>query len=633
MPALPDDRAPTRQLRSRSDVQGDGSEDAGPFAEPGQRFGDFEILSVLGTGSCAQVFLARQVSLGRHVALKISFNRGSEARALASLEHDHIVRVFSETVEPERGLRLLCMQYVAGTTLERVIDTLLTHPPETWNGSLILAAVDALSTHAAALDPAALRDRELLQQSDFVEAVCWIGARLAEALAYAHRRGILHRDIKPANILMNRYGRPLLVDFNLALDAAQMHGAGGELFGGTLPYMAPEHLDAFNADSEVSPEVVDQRSDLFSLGVVLFEVLTGHEPFDVGERRPLSAQSVRALAAARRCGPPRLQLPQPMVSDVLERTLRRCVAPDPADRYQTAAEMALALEGCRELHRAERDLPPATWLTRAALRRPFLMLLVLAFVPQLIGSVVNIWYNSLCIVGDLTPGQQTLFARLVVGYNLVVYPACLAVPYLLLMPLYRGCQRLGRLERMEPVQVALLRRRALELPLWTVGLSCVGWLPGGLLFPVALHLLAGPVAGEVFARFFVSFTIAGLIALTYSVFGVQFVVLRVLYPRLWSDGQGMRETARAELRHVAPRLRLFQLLAGLIPLAGAILMIVVGPEEFSDSSYRSFRLLLTALIALGMLGFWLAVLVSGVLTQTLISLTGTGQRRGATGSP
>src|SRR5579871_5000445 len=87
----------------------------------GERLGDFEILQLLGAGSFAQVFLARQLSLGRLVALKVSAHHGSEARTLANLEHDHIVRIFAESVDPERGLRLLCMQYVPGPTLEQVI--------------------------------------------------------------------------------------------------------------------------------------------------------------------------------------------------------------------------------------------------------------------------------------------------------------------------------------------------------------------------------------------------------------------------------------------------------------------------------------------------------------------------------
>jgi hypothetical protein len=111
--ALPSDLPPTA-------ASADGTNRPG-LPRPGDRFHDFEVVRLLGAGSFAQVYLARQLSLGRLVALKVSSRGGSEARTLASLEHNHIVQVFSETVEPESNRRLLCMQYVPGTTLASVI--------------------------------------------------------------------------------------------------------------------------------------------------------------------------------------------------------------------------------------------------------------------------------------------------------------------------------------------------------------------------------------------------------------------------------------------------------------------------------------------------------------------------------
>src|SRR5262249_17773933 len=103
----------------------------------GDRVDDFELHKLLGSGGSARVFLARQVSLNRMVALKVSHNRGQEARTLASLEHDHVVRVFSEVIDAPQDLRLLCMQYVPGTTLERVIAALSQLPPEKRDGRAI----------------------------------------------------------------------------------------------------------------------------------------------------------------------------------------------------------------------------------------------------------------------------------------------------------------------------------------------------------------------------------------------------------------------------------------------------------------------------------------------------------------
>ena len=161
-----------------------------------------------------------------------------------------------------------------------------------------------------------------------------------------------------------------------------------------------------------------------------------------------------------------------------------------------------------------------------------------------------------------------------------------------------------------------MRRRALALPLWAAGLSCLGWLPGGLLFPLLIDLAAGPLPSKVFGHFLFSFTISGLIALTYSGLAVQWIVLRILYPQLWADGSGFRETARQELTSLDRRLRVWQFLAGLIPLAGAALIVSVGPEEFS----LWFRILAIALIALGMAGLGLGILIGSRIQQILVAL-------------
>jgi hypothetical protein len=162
------------------------------------------------------------------------------------------------------------------------------------------------------------------------------------------------------------------------------------------------------------------------------------------------------------------------------------------------------------------------------------------------------------------------------------------------------------------------RRQALGLPIWCVFLSCLGWLPGGVLFP----LLLGDVSGGVSRHFLISFTIAGLIALTYSYFAMQYVALRVLYPSLWVDPR-QAAGARDELRGSKRRLAVFQFLAVLIPLAGAGLLIGTGAEDFDAAGYRTFRVLVTALIVLGMTGLGVAVTVSRRLHETLAALTRT----------
>jgi serine/threonine protein kinase len=585
--------------------------------QTGERFDDFELLRQLGQGSFGKVFLARQVSLDRLVALKVSANVGHEARTLARLEHAHIVQVFSEQIDSQRSLRLLCMQYVPGATLERVIGLLKMREPHRRDGRAILEILDAADSGPVALDPTALREREFLARCDNVEAVCWLGARLAEALAHAHGLGVLHRDVKPANILLSRYGRPYLADFNVASDPAKPEGEAGSL-GGTLAYMAPEHLDAFLTPIPFNP-TVDERADLYSLGMVLFELVTGQLPLAEEEPSRKLRELIQFLADQRHAGPPALP-PEAEVPTALACVLRRCQEPEPEKRFAFATELAAALDGCRELRRIEKALPPAGRLTRALEHWPFALGFLLALLPHFLGSIVNISYNALQIVGRLTEEQQATFLWLVPSYNALTYPIAVIAVLAFIRPVQRLLRQLSANESVSGEEVAAMRRRVLKLPAWCVFLSCLGWLPGGLLFPFFLDHWAGPISGAVYVQFLISFTISGLIALTYSFFAIQYLVLRVLYPTLWTDARQIHAVAREELRGTRDRLGLFQFLAVLIPLAAAVLMVGIGGEGFDSADYRTFRLLVTVLITLGMTGLGVAMLVSRRLTETLSAL-------------
>ena len=123
---------------------------------------------------------------------------------------------------------------------------------------------------------------------------------------------------------------------------------------------------------------------------------------------------------------------------------------------------------------------------------------------------------------------------------------------------------------------------------------------------------------DLFGRFVISFTLSGLIAATYSFFGIEFVVLRILYPYFWPDVRDIQQVIGQEIQPQDTRLKVFQFLAGVIPLAGAFLLVAVGPEV---SGARGFRLLLTGLIVLGMVGFGVAMWVNQVLSFTLAVLT------------
>ena len=128
-------------------------------------------------------------------------------------------------------------------------------------------------------DLGGLEHAHFLQSCDHVELTCWLGARLAEALAHAHSQGVIHRDIKPANILVNRYGRPFLADFNIALERHRARAASSAARCATWPRSKWTRSWTGAAAAQAR---VDARTDLYSLALVLFELLTGTAPFTCG---------------------------------------------------------------------------------------------------------------------------------------------------------------------------------------------------------------------------------------------------------------------------------------------------------------------------------------------------------------
>ncbi len=206
-------------------------------------------------------------------------------------------------------------------------------PARDWLGALV---------RKLRYDPVPLGDspRAALSALCYERAVQWIGARLAEALYHAHSRGVLHRDVKPGNILIGQDGRPMLLDFNLAYVSSEQ--AQQRCIGGTLPYMAPEHLEAF-ARGDSGEGTVDERADIYSLGVVLYELLTGRCPFPT-DRSASTRQRLQQLIESRRQLPPSVRSLNPRVSPAFAAIIQKCLQPDPADRYQSTAHLAEDLQ-------------------------------------------------------------------------------------------------------------------------------------------------------------------------------------------------------------------------------------------------------------------------------------------------
>jgi serine/threonine protein kinase/tetratricopeptide (TPR) repeat protein len=182
--------------------------------------------------------------------------------------------------------------------------------------------------------------RRFLRHASSIQASAWIAGRLAEGLEHAHSRGLLHRDLKPSNILITADGMPMILDFNLSVVAEPDEAGSRARVGGTLPYMAPEHLDAFHPRGKTPCHAVDERSDLYSLGLILFEMVSGRHPFRDPPDGPPMAHILDEMIAERQAGPPSARLTNPEVPWSLEAILRKCLDPEPARRYQAAGDLA-----------------------------------------------------------------------------------------------------------------------------------------------------------------------------------------------------------------------------------------------------------------------------------------------------
>ena len=585
----------------------------------GTRIDDFEVESVLGRGAFGTVYLARQLSLDRQVALKIAANEGSEGRTMARLEHQHIVQVFSESVDPTGMMRLLCMQLVPGAPLDKLIRDLADIRLEkgTWTGQDLLDATNQRTKLTEVFDAHALREREVLANMDALEATCWFVSRLAQAVDYAHKQGVLHRDIKPANVLVNCYGQPLLADFNISFQSLDTDTSAEDRFGGTLLYMAPEHLDACHPRTATPPEAVTARSDIYALGLLLYELLQGESPLEKVEGEDDRLRLIERLKESRLESAPDVE---PGVGDAAKAfsyIVRTCLEPNPEERFATGKELAEALEGCRQLRAHERATKSEWPLVRIIQQRPIWCVVWFALFPQFLGSVFNISYNVLEILPKLTEVQQSLFQKLVLGYNLFAYPLAVAVGAAVILPLVKVWRELKSKQPVAEERLAWGRGRALQMPLWLLAVAALGWLPGGLFFPWALDMWAGPLPRELYGHFFASFSISGLIAVAYSLGGVQYASIRGLYVQMWPRAQAFRETAGRELGQTRWLSWLMIVLAGTIPSFALVGLLNAFPWR-GDDVY--FRLLISMLSLLGTAGIFATLPIANRISRYIDSL-------------
>lgn len=281
----------------------------------GQQVSNYRIESLLGQGGMATVYYALDVKLNRHVAVKFIDKRFknnpvyasrfvNEARMMAKWRHDNIIQIYY--ADDTQGYSYYAMEYVDGDDLSKVMS---------------------LYQEQGELMP--------------IDDVIRIGKSIASGLDYAHRQGIIHRDIKPSNILIAKDGRVLLGDFGMALDVRD--GSMGNIFG-TPHYISPEQ-------ARRSADAVPQ-SDLYSLGVILYEILTGTVPFNDPSPASIALQHISEP-------PPSPRGVNPELSIEVEKVLLKALEKDPKSRYQTGAKLIAAIEGALKPENAAKiSLPP-----------------------------------------------------------------------------------------------------------------------------------------------------------------------------------------------------------------------------------------------------------------------------------
>jgi serine/threonine protein kinase/tetratricopeptide (TPR) repeat protein len=339
----------------------DATQNLDSLPAAGMDFVGFHLVAELGRGAFGKVFVARQGALAdRPVALKISRDILGESRTLAQLHHTNIVPIYS--IHRAGPLHAVCMPFLGSTTLADVLHGLRSQDNLPATAEALAETVnqckrstmrgdnlDVPEPSSEALpqpvevaqpfgSPADRSEKpagcwKSLEGLSYVQALLWLVARLADGLAHAHERGILHRDLKPANVLLTDDGQPLLLDFNLSEDIKLSAGGSATHIGGTLPYMAPEHIVAFLERKRG----VDARSDVYSLGVILYELLTARHPFPL-RTGPLHAV-LPEIIADRQQAPPEVCRWNPAVTPAVESIVRHCLATEPDRRYQTASQL------------------------------------------------------------------------------------------------------------------------------------------------------------------------------------------------------------------------------------------------------------------------------------------------------
>lgn len=477
---------------------------------------NFDITELIGSGGMGAVFLGTQAGLGRKVAIKILPGKIeglrsrflAEAKVLAQCSHPNIVSVF-DFGETQSGIPYIVMEYIEGGDLETKIE----------QGNI--------------------SDGDLFS---------WL-RQICDGLAYAHSRDMVHLDIKPANLLITDKGDVKIVDFGLARIVGKEKQKS---VGGTALYAAPETM--------TNDEGVDQRADIYSLGVVIYQMLTGKIP--KGMWLPPSKAD-------------------PTVNPAFDRIIDYALKKSLAARYQNIVELETDLtEIFFSLPDTEKVV---SRVDSAELKKRLAYVFFGLFVSQVMGSAFNVWYNQRHIIPLFFEGESNRFINAVNVYHILAYTPLLS---------FWGWLVFSLLREKPDSQVA--KRRVINLPWFGAGISAIGW--AGTIPAVWIPLRD---AGLDFGiQLTISVCIGAAIALSQVFLVVDLLCQKLLYKHFFSSDEKPWSTSGAISLSLTRRGLIWAVSSGICPVIALLLLVSEDHRLFAVSAAL-------ACISFAFFGSWL----------------------------
>jgi serine/threonine protein kinase len=536
------------------------------------RIHDFEILAELGRGGMGVVYLAKQLSLGRIVAIKTiagslldddialaRFRR--EMRVLGRCDHPNIVKVFSCGAMPD-GQLYYAMEYVPGADLEQVWRELANNNDEQNGGNqswdravrsasnkrvqeatkdsrdgntqlyfsrqastslLPTTATDSDTTAAATGTPEVPSqvpdDDEDDDIGEFQRRIARLMRDAASALEAVHSQGVIHRDVKLANLILTADGsRVVLMDFGLAKGqsmALTTSQSGGLL--GTLRYSAPEQLAA--ANMQVGPAV-----DVRGLGVTMWELLTKRRLFaDAEDERQLASWVLNHDVPALRTVDPRLS---PELEAITEKATERNVE----NRIQDTGKFVEYLDAYLDGKPVVIGKPKA--LQDFATRMAIPIVILATLLPNAAAGAFNLVYNQDQIIQLVAPESMSVFWTTQTIINAVAYPVGVYLVGWFTFLAVRPIRQLRQNKPVDPKIQSRARRHSLFIGHYAALTGIALWCLAGITYPIAIHLASGTMPPVAYVHFFVSLMLCGLVAAAYPFFINTWFTLNMIYPRL-----------------------------------------------------------------------------------------------------